>query len=124
MSLRGYSPIQRFWFLDRFFIGHFRRQIRDGGFLRRVRNKIEVMIIITVHKEGREKNPFGDRFKGQIMDMERRVYETLFEGLECDNEDHKDFDNIIQADFKEQPAFKIEKICCRDFEMKIRKAVM
>ena len=82
------------------------------------------MISITVHKATREKNPFGDRFKGQVMDMERRVYETLFEGLECDNQDHHGFENVIEANFMEQPPFRIEKICCKDFEMKIRKAVM
>lgn len=82
------------------------------------------MIIISVRNKTQEKNPFGERFKGQIMDMEKRVYESLFEGLECDNEDHRDFDNIIQANFTEQPPFRIEKICCKDFELKIRKAVM
>jgi hypothetical protein len=82
------------------------------------------MIIITVHKQAREKNPFGERFKGKIMDMERRVYENLFEGLECDNQAHRDFDNVIEADFEQQPPFKIEKICCEEFALKIRKSVM
>jgi hypothetical protein len=99
-------------------------KVSGGGFLMGVICKIWGMIIITVRNEAREKNPFGERFKGKIMDMEKRVYESLFEGLECDNEAHRDFDNVILANFKEQPPFRIEKICCKAFELKIRKAVM
>jgi hypothetical protein len=69
-------------------------------------------------------SPFSDEIKPPILNLQRRLFNYLFEGLVCDNQAHKDFSNVIIATLTEQPSFKVEKICCRDFELKIRNSIM
>ena len=82
------------------------------------------MITIKIVGEKRDLSSENSGFAARIIELQTHVFETLFEGLHCDNLAHKDFENIIIVNTNEAPIFKIQQVCCRDFEMKIIKAVM
>ena len=84
----------------------------------------KAVITIKIKTDGQDEVPSTGGFSERIMEMQRRIFQNLFEGLHCEHEEHRDFENVITASIKDQPLFQIEKICCKDFEDAIKKAVM
>lgn len=83
------------------------------------------MISFIIKKDdGQDQTAPAGGVSKRISNLQRRVFETLFDGLECDHEAHRDFENVIVASMSEKPPFRIEKICCEDFRRKIKEAVM
>ena len=81
------------------------------------------MITIKILDEGKQSSSQVPGFAARMIELQTRVFETLFEDLHCDNSAHKHFENIITVNVKETPIFRIQQVCCTDFEMKIKKAV-
>ena len=84
----------------------------------------QAVITIKIKKDGQDEVPSTGGFSERIMEMQHRIFQNLFEGLQCEHEEHRNFENVITASIKDQPLFQIEKICCKDFEAAIKKAVM
>jgi hypothetical protein len=84
------------------------------------------MIIVNIKQPEDKRSPFyaDGGFNERINNVQRRVFDSLFEDLHCNNPEHKEFENVITASLSEQPYFKIEKVCCSDFEARIKNAVM
>jgi hypothetical protein len=85
------------------------------------------MITVNIKNSQDKLSPFfaDGGFNERINKVQRRVFDSLFEDLHCNNPEHKEFENVITASLSEQgPYFKIEKVCCSEFEMRIKNAVM
>ena len=95
-----------------------------SGCLKKTKGYIKAVITIRIKNDGQDEVPSTGGFSERIMEMQDRIFQNLFAGLECANADHRHFENIITASIKEQPLFQIEKICCSEFETVIRNAVM
>jgi hypothetical protein len=62
-------------------------------------------------------------YAARMIELQRQAFEMLFEDLSCDNAAHKDFENTILANVTHKPILTIQRVCCRDFEMRIKRTL-
>lgn len=69
--------------------------------------------------------PFGPNLlEEQILKLRRPRFDAVLAELKCHNSEHSDFENIVTVNVSPAEYLIIEKICCLEFEERIRNALM
>lgn len=56
----------------------------------------------------------------QIIKLRRGRFDAALSELECSNSEHSEFENIITVNLSPSEYLIIEKICCSEFEQRIK----
>ena len=81
-----------------------------------------ITVNYKLHKESQ--NSFSlTLLDEEVIKLRRPRFDAILNQLRCDYSEHSDFENIMTVNVSPTECFLIEKMCCAEFEEKIRNAL-
>lgn len=82
------------------------------------------MIKINYQTLQASRNPLRPNLlEEEIIKLRRPRFDGALADLECTNSDHSGFENVITVNVSPSEYVTVEKICCSEFEQRIRNAL-
>ena len=82
------------------------------------------MIKVTYQTRQTSRTPFRPNLLDeQIIKLRRPRFDAVLADLKCSNSEHSEFENIITVNLSPSEYLIVEKICCSQFEERIKNAL-